>query len=38
VFKEREPVKAKGVEEWQHEERLQYFFIEIIKQLQHNGV
>jgi hypothetical protein len=36
VFKEKELVKAKGAEEWQQEECLQDYFIEIIKQLQHN--
>jgi hypothetical protein len=38
VFKERELVKTKGVEEWQQEKHLRNFFIEIIKQLQHSGV
>ncbi len=38
VFKEREPVKAKGVEDWQQEEHLRDLFIEIVKQLQRSGV
>jgi hypothetical protein len=38
VFKERELVKAKGVEKWQQKECLRDLFIEIIKHLQHNGV
>jgi hypothetical protein len=33
VFKERELVKVKGAKDWQQEERLQYSFIETIKQL-----
>jgi hypothetical protein len=31
VLKERELVKAKGVEEWQQKERLRNSFIEIVK-------
>jgi hypothetical protein len=38
VFKEREPIKTKGVKKWQQEECLRDFFIEIVKQLQHSGV
>jgi len=38
VFKERELVKTKGAKKWQQEEHLQDFFIETIRQLQHNGV
>jgi hypothetical protein len=37
VFKEREPVKTKGVEEWQQKERLWDSYIEIVRQLQHSG-
>jgi hypothetical protein len=37
VFKERELVKAKGVEDWQQEECLRDSFIEIVRQLQHSG-
>jgi hypothetical protein len=37
MFKERELVKAKGVEDWQQEECLQDSFIEIVRQLQHSG-
>jgi hypothetical protein len=38
MFKEREPTKMKGVEEWQQEEHLRDSFIEIVRQLQHSGV
>ncbi len=38
MFKERELVKAKGVEDWQQEECLRDLFIEIVRQLQHSGV
>jgi hypothetical protein len=31
MFKERELVKAKGVEDWQQEEHLQDLFIETIR-------
>ncbi len=37
MFKEREPVKAKGAKDWQQEEHLWDSFIETIRQLQHNG-
>jgi len=37
VFKEKGPVKAKGAEELQQEERLRYSFIKTIKQLHHSG-
>jgi hypothetical protein len=37
VFKERELVKTKGVEEWQEKKHLQDSFIETIKQIQHSG-
>jgi hypothetical protein len=37
VFKEKEPIKTKGVKEWQQEKHLQDLFIEIVKQLQHSG-
>ncbi len=33
VLKERESIKAKGVEEWQQKKRLRNSFIEIVKQL-----
>jgi hypothetical protein len=33
MFKERESVKAKGVEDWQQEKRLWDSFIEIVRQL-----
>ncbi len=38
MFKERELVKTKGAKEWQQEECLRDFFIEIVRQLQHSGV
>jgi hypothetical protein len=37
VFKEREPVKAKGTKDWQQEKHIQDSFIKIVKQLQHGG-
>jgi hypothetical protein len=37
VFKEREPIKAKGAKDWQQENRLLDSFIEIVRQLQHGG-
>jgi hypothetical protein len=37
VFKEREPVKAKGAKDWQQEKCLWDSFIEIVRQLQHGG-
>ncbi len=37
VFKERELVKGKGVEDRQQEKHLRDSFIEIVKQLQHDG-
>ncbi len=38
MFKERELVKAKGVEKWQQKKCLRDLFIEIIKHLQNNGL
>jgi hypothetical protein len=37
VLKERKPVKAKGVEDWQQKKHLQDLNIEIVRQLQHGG-
>ncbi len=37
MFKEREPIKTKGVKEWQQEECIQDSSIEIVKELQHSG-
>jgi hypothetical protein len=31
MFKEKKPIKTEGDEEWQQEERLRNFFLEIIK-------
>ncbi len=36
MFKERESIEAKGVEDWQQEKHLQNLFIEIVRQ-QHSG-
>jgi hypothetical protein len=36
VFKGRELIKAKGIEDWQQEEHLQDSFIKTIRQLQHS--
>ncbi len=38
MFKEREPIKTKGAEEWQQEERIHDFFIKTIRLLKRNGV
>jgi hypothetical protein len=37
VFKERDPIKAKGAKDWQQEKHLWDSFIENIKQVQHGG-
>ncbi len=36
MFKGRELIKAKGIEDWQQEEHLQDSFIKTIRQLQHS--
>ncbi len=38
MFKEKELIKAKGTEDWQQKEHLWYSFIEIIRELQHDGI
>jgi hypothetical protein len=38
VFKEREPVKVKGTEDWQEEKHLQDSFMETIRELQQGGI
>ncbi len=37
MVKERKPIKAKGLEDWQQEKCLRYSFIKTIKQLQRGG-
>ncbi len=38
MLKEKELVKAKGIEDWQWKEHLWNSFIETIRQLQHGGI